>query len=73
MCKKKSFPTAREKHKPPHHLDYVPKQDGILKPDLAAYKEEIDGIKAFFEKIDGVGGRMPQELKDRLATLEQAL
>ena len=69
-------------------IGYVPKQGDInteglditaedmaeiLKPDLAAYKEEIDGIKAFFEKIDGVGGRMPQELKDRLATLEQAL
>ena len=69
-------------------IGYVPKQGDInieglditaedmaeiLKPDLAAYKEEIDGIKAFFDKIDGVGGRMPQELKDRLATLEQAL
>ena len=69
-------------------IGYVPKQGDInteglditaedmaeiLKPDLAAYKEEIDGIKAFFEKIDGVGGRMPQELKDRLATLEKAL
>lgn len=69
-------------------IGYVPKQGDInteglditaedmaeiLKPDLAAYKEEIDGIKAFFEKIDSVGGRMPQELKDRLATLEQAL
>ena len=42
----------------------------LLSVDTAVWKEEIGGIKEFYAKF---GDKLPQELKDQLATLEANL
>lgn len=42
----------------------------LLSVDTAVWKEEIGGIKEFYAKF---GEKLPQELKDQLATLEANL
>ena len=42
----------------------------LLSVDKSLWKEDIEGVKAFYEKI---GDRMPKELYDQLAAFEARL